>query len=327
MRPLLPVLVWILAGTPLACARDVRYPPSVLQVQPTAQYQCDEGTGSPDAKRACRSNFLAAAARAAAEAGGLSGITRVCLLKYAALQERAARLIRSGKREGYTLQQTLPECYARNTPQWDYEALARACPRGRWTAENWGVASCEAAPARALPAVGAESPGNEPPPGKGMQQDAKLRETIRTDPRVGAYHASRGALLRQQGRLFEAERELREAVRLEPDHPSHRREHATIVAALKEQEATAAQLREAVRQDSADRAPAAGMLQREQPEPASAEADAQRVPVLIRIATTLLRTLSAVLLGIGGAMLLLPTVQALYLLLIESVRWALRRTS
>jgi tetratricopeptide (TPR) repeat protein len=274
--------------------------PGAAGADPPTGYQCEAGEGTPDARRACRSGFLAAAARAAAEAGAFSGTTRECLLELAAVQERAARMIRAGDPEGQALRQTVPACYAGGTPQWDYGALARSCPGGRWTAENQGVTGCAAASAPESPAGAA--------PADPLGEEARLREAIRLDPDVAAYHAALGALLRERHRLPEARAALEEAVRLEPESARYRQELQEVRLALGEGEAAAPEL--------------AGPV--EAPPPAVED---RPLPLPVRIVTGLLLGASVVVLVLAGAMLLLPVAQALWLLLVGSTLRVLRRAS
>jgi Flp pilus assembly protein TadD len=274
-----------------------------------AQYQCGEG-GAPG-QRACSTAFMAAAARAAADAGQFSGTTRECLLEYAALQEGAARLIRDADARGDSLRLTTPACYSRAEARWGYAALAAACPNGAWTAANAGRADCAAAArtaadslprdsAAALDAAGAARQRLATgllllDEGLDAQAEAEFRRALALTPADPELHAGLGMALARQNRRTEAEAALRAAVWLDPSNPRF----ASLLRGLRAPEAPAIVRPAAFR---AERARTVG----------TPDVPARRIDVPILIATTI-RLVFATALTAVGALLLVPVLSAMYL--------------
>ncbi len=221
------------AAAPGAAAPTTAYaaPASSAELD---QYRCGDG-GAPG-QRACSTAFMAAAARAAAEAGRFTGTTRECLLEYAALQESAADLIRTADTRGDSMRLTTPACYSRGEARWGYEALAAACPHGAWTAANSGRVDCAAAAhlaatdslrrdSAALPPNAAEVAARGFAAGLDYLQqgfageaEAEFRQALTLTPADPSLHAGLGTALARQQRWTEAEAAYRAAVWLDPSN-------------------------------------------------------------------------------------------------------------
>jgi hypothetical protein len=119
------------------------------------QFGCSTDPGSA-AGRACTASYLAASARAAVLAGAFAGVSRDCLLEYAARQEQSAALLRGG---GAAAGAAAPTCFSQQSARWDFAMLRRFCPDAVWTPENRGVTSCS------LPETEPARPAPQPPPG------------------------------------------------------------------------------------------------------------------------------------------------------------------
>ncbi len=179
---------------------------------------------------------MAAAARAAAEAGQFTGTTRECLLEYAALQESAAGLIRAADARGDSMRLTTPACYNRGEARWGYDALAAGCPHGAWTASNTGRVDCAAAAhlattdslrrdSAAMPPNAAEvaargfASGLEfLQQGFAAEAEAEFRQALTLTPADPSLHAGLGTALARQQRWTEAEAAYRAAVWLDPSN-------------------------------------------------------------------------------------------------------------
>ena len=290
-----------------------------------AQYRCTEGGGSAAARDACSAAFMAAAARAAARAGTFTGVTRECLLEYAESQENAARLIRAGNPAGSSLRAMVPACYSRGSAKWGYEALAAACPDGRWTAANRGEVRCAAAPAlaaaprapggdTALAGVVAGSPQGADAArerseagrallarGEAAGAEAEFRRAVAIAPATPVYHAQLGEALLRQGRRREAEAAFRAAVWLEPANTGFRRMLARVGEAEREEQAA--------------------------PPEDAVLADAGEEPRGARVVQTVLRVVFGALMWGATVLLLLPGLWSVSQLLARTGRQLLGRAA
>ncbi|HLL81015.1 MAG TPA: tetratricopeptide repeat protein, partial [Longimicrobium sp.] len=269
-------------------------------------------------QRACSTAFMAAAARAAAEAGRFSGTTRECLLEYAALQETAAGLIRASDARGDSLRLTTPACYNRGEARWGYEALAAACPHGAWTAGNSGRVDCAAAAhlattdslrrdSAALPPNAADVAARGFAAGLGLLQEglpleaeAEFRQALTLTPADPSLHAGLGTALARQQRWTEAEAAYRAAVWLDPSNT----QFADMLRGLRARGAPTAQT--AVH---AYTGPARALSVAEKP----TVARRVNVPAILAAA---FKIIFATALSAAGLLLFFPVLSALYLALL-----------